>query len=138
MSPQVIWLFLFAILSGTLMGTAQKFLAWYNPLLVNAVAQGLAALIFFGLYWLVKWSDTPLQFHRGMIVLWLAFVGLNYGYSALYGQWVALAYVPIIVTGAMTILLGIVWYFFFQEVITWRFIIGALVILAGMGIIVIK
>ena len=138
MTPQVLGLFLFAMASGTLMWTSQKFLAGYSPLLVNAVALGSASLIFVILYFFLKWSAAPVQFHRGMLLLWLAFVGLNYGYSALYGQGVALAYVPLIVTGGMTILLGIVWYFFFQEVITWRFILWTLVILAGMGIIVMK
>jgi len=56
MSPQVVWLFIFAILSGTLMGTAQKFLAGYSPLLVNAVAQWVASIIFFVLYMVVKWT----------------------------------------------------------------------------------
>ena len=118
------------------MGTAQKFLAGYNPLLVNAVAQAVASLIFFALTLTTKGSDSGFQFHWAMILLALAFVGLNYGYSALYGQGVMLAYVPIIVTGGMTILLGLVGYFFFHEPISWRFIIGALVILVGMGIMI--
>lgn len=58
-----------------------------------------------------------------MILLGLAFVGLNYGYSSLYGQGVMLAYVPIIVTGGMTILLGIAGRLRFGETITWQFII---------------
>lgn len=136
MSPQILWLFIFAILSGTLMGTAQKFLSGYSPLLVNAVAQAVASLIFFVLTLMTKSGGSGLHFHWAMGVLALAFVGLNYGYSALYGQGVMLAYVPIIVTGGMTILLGLVGYFFFHEPISWRFIIGALVILAGMGIMV--
>jgi len=65
-------------------------------------------------------------------------VGLNFGYSALYGHGVALAYVPIIVTGAMTVLLGIAGWLWFGEVITWRFVIGALMILSGMGVVVMK
>ncbi len=138
MTPQVIGLFFFAMASGTLMGTSQKFLAGYSPLLVNAIALGSASLIFVILYLFFKWSESPVQLHRGMLLLWLAFVGLNYGYSALYGHGVALAYVPLIVTGGMTILLGIVGYFFFQEVITWRFIIGTLVILVGMAIMISK
>lgn len=138
MTPQVLGLFLFAMASGTLMGTSQKFLAGYSPLLVNAVALWSASLIFVVLYLFFKESATPVQFHRGMLLLWLAFVGLNYGYSALYGQGVALAYVPLIVTGGMTILLGIVGYFFFQEIITWRFILWTLVILIGMGIMIAK
>lgn len=138
MSPQLIWLFLFAILSGTLMGTAQKFLAGYSLLLVNAVAQAVASIIFFVLYMIFKETGSGFQFHWAMILLALAFVGLNYGYSALYGQGVMLAYVPIIVTGGMTILLGLVGYFFFHEPISWRFIIGALVILVGMGVMVMR
>lgn len=138
MSPQILWLFIFAILSGTLMGTAQKFLAGYSPLLVNAVAQAVASLIFFALTLTMKGNSSWLQFHWAIVFLALAFVGLNYGYSALYGQGVMLAYVPIIVTGGMTILLWLVGYFFFHEPISWRFILGALVILAGMGVMVIK
>ena len=138
MTPQVLGLFLFAMASGTLMWTSQKFLAGYSPLLVNAVALGSASLIFVILYFFLKWSAAPVQFHRGMLLLWLAFVGLNYGYSALYGQWVALAYVPLIVTGGMTVLLWLVWYFFFHEPISWRFILGAVVILVGMGIMIVK
>lgn len=138
MNPQVLGLFAFAMFSGTLMWTSQKFLAGYNPLLVNAVSLGSASILFMVLYLFLKWSSTPVQFHRGMLLLWLAFVWLNYGYSALYGQWVALAYVPLIVTGGMTILLWLVWYFFFHEPISWKFIIGALVILTGMVIMLIK
>ena len=120
------------------MGTAQKFLAGYSPLLVNAVAQAVASLMFFFFFLIFKGTGSGFQFHWAMVVLALAFVGLNYGYSALYGQGVMLAYVPIIVTGGMTILLGLVGYFFFHEPISWRFIIGALVILAGMGVMVMK
>lgn len=138
MNLQVLGLFAFAMFSGTLMWTSQKFLAGYNPLLVNAVSLGSASILFVILYLFLRWSSTPVQFHRGMLLLWLAFVWLNYGYSALYGQWVALAYVPLIVTGGMTILLWLVWYFFFHEPISWKFIIGALVILTGMVIIVVK
>jgi drug/metabolite transporter (DMT)-like permease len=47
-----------------------------------------------------------------------------------------LAYVPIIVTGRMTVLLGIVGWLWFGEQITRQFIVGALMILAGMGIVV--
>lgn len=136
MSPQVVWLFIFAILSGTLMGTAQKFLAGYSPLLVNAVAQAVASMIFFVLYMIFKGTGSGFQFHWAMIVLALAFVGLNYGYSALYGQGVMLAYVPIIVTGGMTVLLGIAGRLWFGEQISWQFIIGAMMILAGMGVMV--
>lgn len=73
-----------------------------------------------------------------MVVLGFAFVGLNYGYSALYAQGVALAYVPLIVTGGMTIVLGIVGYFFFQEVLTRKFICGALIVLIGMSLMMMK
>lgn len=138
MSPQVLWLFTFAILSGTLMGTAQKFLAGYNPLLVNAVAQGIASFIFFTLTLTMKGGSSWLQFHWAMGVLALAFVGLNYGYSALYGQGVMLAYVPIIVTAGMTVLLGIAGWLWFGEQITWQFVFGALMILAGMGVMVMR
>ena len=138
MSPQTLGLFLLAILSGTVMGISQKFLSGYSPWLVNAVAQGLASIIFVILYMILKWQGMNISFHRGMIALWVAFVGLNFWYSALYGHGVALAYVPIIVTGAMTILLGIAGWLWFGEVITWRFIIGAMMILAGMGVMVIK
>lgn len=71
-----------------------------------------------------------------MLLLWVAFVGLNYAYSSLYGQWVALAYVPIIATGGVTILLGLVGYFFFHEAFSWKFIIGAVTILAGMVVMI--
>lgn len=73
-----------------------------------------------------------------MLTLWIAFVGLNYGYSALYGQGVMLAYVPIIVTGGMTVLLGIAWWLWFGEQMSWQFVLWALMILAGMGIMVMK
>jgi drug/metabolite transporter (DMT)-like permease len=138
MNPQVIGLFLLAILSGTGMGISQKFLAGYSPLLINAIAQWLASVVFMLLYMILKWQGMNISFHRGMLVLWVAFVGLNFWYSALYGYGVALAYVPIIVTGAMTVLLGIAGWLWFGEVITWRFIIGALMILAGMGVMVVK
>ncbi len=138
MSPQTLGLFLLAILSGTVMGISQKFLSGYSPWLVNAVAQGLASIIFVVLYMIFKWQVLNISFHRGMIVLWVAFVGLNFWYSALYGNGVALTYVPIIVTGGMTVLLGIAGWLWFGEVITWRFVLGALVILAGMGVIVMK
>jgi drug/metabolite transporter (DMT)-like permease len=85
-----------------------------------------------------KGTGSGFQFHRAMIVLALAFVGLNYGYSALYGQGVVLAYVPIIVTGGMTVLLGIAGWLWFDEQITWKFVVGIFMILAGMGVIIIK
>jgi drug/metabolite transporter (DMT)-like permease len=129
---------MFAILSGTMMGISQKFLAGYSPLLVNAVAQWVASVIFFVLYMIFKGTGSGFQFHRAMIVLALAFVGLNYGYSALYGQGVVLAYVPIIVTGGMTVLLGIAGWLWFDEQITWKFVVGIFMILAGMGVIIIK
>jgi drug/metabolite transporter (DMT)-like permease len=138
MNPQVIGLFLFAILSGTMMGISQKFLAGYSPLLVNAVAQAVASMIFFVLYMVVKGTGSGFQVHRAMIVLALAFVGLNYGYSALYSHGVMLAYVPIIVTGGMTVLLGLAGWLWFGEQISLQFIIGALIILVGMGVMVIR
>ena len=138
MSPQVIGLFLFAMLSGTLMWSAQKFLSGYSPLLVNAVALWVGWIIFSLLYLFFRQENQGFQFHRAMILLAIAFVGLNYWYSALYGQGVALAYVPLLVTGGMTILLGAVGYLFFQETITLRFVVWAAIILAWMGIMVIK
>lgn len=142
MSPQVVWLFIFAILSGTLMGTAQKFLAGYSPWLVNGIA-ALVTAFFALLIWFftadrdVSWP-LIINFHRSMILLGLAYLFLNIPYSILYSQSIAVAYVPIIVTGGMTILLGLVGYFFFHEPISWRFIVGALMVLGGMGIIVMK
>ena len=141
MSPQVLWLFLFAILSGTMMWISQKLLAGYSPLLINAVAQWVASIIFFVLYMVSRWTSfwsQWFQFHWAMIVLALAFVGLNYGYSMLYAQGVMLAYVPIIVTAGMTILLWLVWWLWFGETITWQFLIWVMMILAGMGVMVIK
>ncbi len=138
MNTQTLGLFLLAILSGTGMGISQKFLAGYSPWLVNAVAQGLASIIFIVLYMVLKWQGMNVSFHRGMLALWVAFVGLNFGYSALYGHGVALAYVPIIVTGGMTVLLGLAGWLWFGEIITWRFIIGAMMILAGMGVMVVR
>lgn len=138
MSQQSILLFLFAILSGTMMGISQKFLAGYNPLLVNAIAQAVASVVFFVLYIGVKGTSSGFQFHRAMIILWLAFVGLNYAYSALYGQGVMIAYVPIIVTGGMTVLLGLAGWLWFGEVITWQFIVWALMVLSGMGVMVVR
>gem|GEM_PF-6363669 len=40
------------------MGTAQKFLAGYSPLLVNAVAQAVASLIFFALTLTMKGNSS--------------------------------------------------------------------------------
>lgn len=138
MTSQVLGLFLLAIFSWTFMGISQKFLAWYSPLLVNAVAQAVASVFFVILYMTLKWQGVNISFHRWMIALWFAFVGLNFWYSALYWQGVALSYVPIIVTWGMTVLLGVAWWLWFWEVITWRFIIGTLMILMGMWIMVIK
>ena len=108
MSHQSILLFLFAIVSGVGMSISQKFLSDYSPFLVNAVAQGVACIVFVVLALWFRGNGSGFGIHWAMIVLGLAFVGLNYGYSALYGQGVMLAYVPIIVTGGMTVLLGIV------------------------------
>lgn len=138
MTSQVLSLFLLAIFSWTFMGISQKFLAWYSPFLVNAVAQAVASIFFVILYMTFKWQGINMSFHRWMLALWLAFVGLNFWYSALYWQGVALSYVPIIVTWGMTVLLGIAWWLWFWEVITWKFIIGTLMILMGMWIMVIK
>lgn len=138
MTPQTLGLFLLAILSGTGMGIAQKFLSGYSPWLVNAVAQWCASIIFVLVYMTIKWQGVNISFHRGMLALWIAFVGLNFWYSALYGHGVALAYVPIVVTWGMTVLLGLAGWLWFGEIVTLRFIIGAMMILAGMVIIVVR
>jgi len=60
----------------------------------------------------------------------------NIRYTALYGQGINLAYVPIIVTGGMSILLALAGWVWFGETISWQFVIGALIILVGMGVMV--
>lgn len=50
MTPQVIGLFMFAMLSGTLMSVSMKYLSQYNALFVNAVAMTVAALVLFIIY----------------------------------------------------------------------------------------
>ena len=71
-----------------------------------------------------------------MLLLGLAIFGLNVGYSLLYGKKAQLAYLPIIITAGMTIILGIVGHFFFQEYITRKFIAGAALILGGMFVMI--
>ena len=139
MTPQVIGLFMFAMLSGTLMSVSMKYLSQYNALFVNAVAMTVAALVLFIIYLSQKQSwEAWFSFHRGMVVLWIALAWLNYGYSAIYGQGIALSYVPLIVTGGMTVLLALAGWLWFQEPITWKFALWSRVILAGMGIIMMK
>lgn len=138
MTTQVIILFLFAMASGTLMSAAMKYLTHYNALWMNTVAMIVSAVILFTVYMFQKQSWEAFQFHRWMIVLWLALAGLNFWYSAIYGQGVALPYVPIIVTWGMTVLLWIIGYFFFQEAMSWKFVVWSIVILIGMGIMVWK
>lgn len=50
MPLSVVGLFMLAIASGAMMSTAQKFLSGYSPLLVNAVALGVASLVFAIIY----------------------------------------------------------------------------------------
>ncbi len=71
-----------------------------------------------------------------MIALGLSFLALNIAYSMLYGQHIPVAYVPIIVTGVMTVTLGLAGYFFFHEALSWKFLIGAVMILGGMLVLV--
>ncbi len=138
MSPQVIGLFLFAILSGTLMSIMLKVLSGYNMYLTYGLAVLVSSLVSLTIRWLWwKWSWW-FEFHRGIVILWLTFAWLNLWYTALYGQGIALAYVPIIVTGGMTVLLGIAGWLWFGEQISLQFMIWALIILVGMGVMVVK
>lgn len=119
------------------MTTSKKFLADYNPWLINAIGQGGAGLISLILFLLIEKGKSSIgYFHPAMIVLAVAFVGINYAYSALYSQGVALSYVPLIVTGSMTILLGLVGHFFFQELITRKFVLGAIIAVFGMRLMI--
>lgn len=69
MTPQVIGLFMFAMLSGTLMSVSMKYLSQYNALFVNAVAMTVAALVLFIIYLFQKQEGAMFSFHWGMIVL---------------------------------------------------------------------
>ncbi len=136
MSSTVIWLFTLAIMSGTLMSIMLKVLSGYNMYLTYGLAVLVSSIVSLMIRWLGwKWSGW-VEFHRGIILLWLTFAWLNLWYTALYGQGINLAYVPIIVTGGMTILLGLAGWLWFGEQVSWQFIIGALIILVGMGVMV--
>jgi len=71
-----------------------------------------------------------------MIFLGLSFFGLNIAFSMLYGQHIPVAYVPIIVTGVMAVTLSIAGYFFFHEALSWKFVVGAMMILGGMVVMI--
>lgn len=136
MTTQTLVLFSFVIMSGTVMSIMLKLLSDYNMYLMYGLAVLISSIVSLSIRWFgTKWSGW-FEFHRGMIVLWLAFAGMNLWYTALYGQGINLAYVPIIVTGGMAILLAVAWWRWFGETISWQFVIGALIILVGMGIMV--
>lgn len=138
MSPTVVWLFTLAIMSGTLMSVMLKVLSGYNMYLTYGLAVLVSSLVSLMIrWWWGKWSWW-FEFHRGIIVLWLTFAGLNLWYTALYGQGINLAYVPIIVTGGMTVFLGLAGRIWFGEQMSLQFIVWSLIILAGMGVMVVK
>ena len=132
---KVMLLFLLAFASGTTMGISQKFLAGYSPFLVYGVA-GLVQWLWALLLWYVWHGQQSGQLHWAMVVLGLALLGLNIAFSMLYAQQIPIAYVPIIVTGVMAVTLSIVGYFFFHEAFSWKFVIGAVMILGGMVVMI--
>ncbi len=139
MNAQILSLFLLAFISATSMGISQKFLSWYSPYLVNGIASAVVAVFALTIRYFQKDSNlTWWSWHRVMILLWLSFLWLNVAYSMLYRQNIPVAYVPIIVTGVVTVTLWLAGYFFFHEIITWKFIVGAVMILAGMIVMVVK
>ena len=125
--------YLLAIVSATGMWIVQKYLWWYNAYITNWIA------------WITIWvvclliwyrSAPVVQFHPLMIVLWLCLAGLNIGYSLLYSSWVNLAMVPIVVTGWLTLTLWIAGYLIYAESLSIQFVIWAILIIAGMGVMV--
>jgi drug/metabolite transporter (DMT)-like permease len=138
MQSTVLLLFFFTMVSGTVMSVALKYLAWTTPSLVNGVSGllfGVISLIIRFYQKQVSPTIQPFQRHRAMLALGIALLGVNMWYSFLYGQKIPLAYVPIIVTAGMTIVLWMIWHFFFHEPMTWKFGIGTLCILTGMWVI---
>ena len=138
MNWQTFLLFLLAFASGTGMWISQKFLAGFSPYLVNGIAWLVLGGMSLILWYVFGWSSSQWGFHRAMIALGFSFLGLNLAYSMLYGQNIPVAYVPIIVTWVMTVTLWLSWYFFFGETITWKFIVWAVMILSGMGVMIMK
>ena len=67
-----------------------------------------------------------------MIVLGIAVALLNLAYVRLFQQDINLSYVPLMVTGGMTLLLALVGMLYFQETINMQSAIGMVVILAGL------
>jgi drug/metabolite transporter (DMT)-like permease len=139
MNTQILGLFLLAFVSATGMGVSQKFLSWYSPYLVNGIASGIVAVLALSIRYFQKNSDlTWWSWHRAMMVLGLSFLWLNVAYSMLYGQDIPVAYVPIIVIWVTTVILWFAGFFLFHETITWRFVVGAVMILAGMWVMVMR
>lgn len=138
MNWKTLLLFLLAFASGTSMWISQKFLAGFSPYLVN----GIAGLVLGGssliLWYIFGGSSSQGGFHRAMIALGFSLLWLNLAYSMLYGQNIPVAYVPIIVTWIMTVTLWLSGYFFFGETLTRKFIVGAVLILSGMGVMVLR
>jgi drug/metabolite transporter (DMT)-like permease len=135
MQSTVLLLFLFTMASGTVMSIALRYLSGYTPSLVNGLLFGIISLIIRFYQKQISPTMQPFQRHRAMLILALALLGVNMWYSMLYGQKIPLAYVPIIVTAGMTIVLWVAWHFFFHEPITRKFFVGSLCILAGMIVI---
>ncbi|USN57549.1 MAG: hypothetical protein H6766_03865 [Candidatus Peribacteria bacterium] len=71
-----------------------------------------------------------------MIVLGIALFVLNMSYIRLYQQNINLAYVPVIVTALITIVLLVVGLLVFRESISRQAIVGMLVVGAGLWLIV--
>lgn len=136
MTPKVIFLFLLAITSGTAMFTSQKYLTHLSPYLINGVALLIAGIGSFILWYIYDAQTAPATFHWAMLIYWVSILLLNVAYSMIYMQNIPVAYAPIIVTGVMTVALWFVWYFFFHEAISRKFMLWGLMILAGMVVIV--
>lgn len=137
MSPQTTTLFLVAATSGSMMAISQKLLAWYSIYRSYVIANGVAFLLSLVAWrWLDKQPLAWSSINVWMIVLGVALFVLNMSYIRLYQQNINLAYVPVIVTALITIVLLVVGLLVFRESISLQAIVGMLVVGAGLWLIV--
>lgn len=132
MSFQVIGSFLLAFASGTSMMLCIRYLSSESPFLTNAIAWFVFGLVCLVIWFFMRDKSSEITIHPVAIVLWISIAVLNVSYGLLYAAKVPTAYAPIIITGVMTVLLGITWWYLFGEAMTSKFIIGAALILVGM------
>ena len=71
-----------------------------------------------------------------MVALGISILLLNVSFSSLYAQNFPFVYIPIVVTGCISIAGPFFAYFFFGEIVSIRFLVGVVLIVSGMIVMV--